>query len=133
MLLDSRGVPFLADFGLARLLDAPGMTESGIFLGTPDYTSPEQARRQPSDERSDIYSLGIVLFEMTTGKRPFMADSREKVLHLHATATPPLPRALRPDVPDALSSIILRCLEKDPARRYQTSRSLRVALEALHV
>ncbi len=131
VLLDGRGEPYLADFGLARLLDAPGMTESGVFLGTPDYASPEQAMRQPGDERSDLYSLGIVMFEMATGKRPFTADSREKVLQMQMTATPPLPRALRADLPDALSAIILRCLEKDPARRYQNARSLRNALEGL--
>jgi len=133
VLLDSQGEPYLADFGLARLLDAPGMTESGIFLGTPDYTSPEQARRQPSDERSDLYSLGVVMFEMATGKRPFTADSRERVLQMHATATPPRPRTLRPDLPEDLSSIIFRCLEKDPARRYQTAQSLRGALERLQL
>ncbi|HKB08783.1 MAG TPA: serine/threonine-protein kinase, partial [Candidatus Polarisedimenticolia bacterium] len=129
--LDGRGEPFLADFGLARLLDVPGMTESGVFLGTPDYASPEQARRQPSDERSDLYSLGVLMFEMATGKRPFVAESRERVLQMQVTATPPAPRALRPDLPEPLAAIILRCLEKEPARRYQTAQFLQAELNAL--
>ena len=110
---------------------APGMTETGVFLGTPDYASPEQAGRQPTDERSDIYALGLVLFEMATGRRPFIADSRDKMLEMHATAAPPAPRTLRPDIPESLSAIILRCLEKKPSQRYPTAKSLRVALEGI--
>src|SRR5262249_50693540 len=84
VLLDDRGEPYLADFGLARLLDAPGMTESGVFLGTPDYASPEQASRRSTDERSHLYSLGGMMFEMATGRRPFIPEARAKGLPMAA-------------------------------------------------
>jgi hypothetical protein len=131
ILLDRRGEPYLSDFGLARLLTGPGMTHGGVFLGTPDYASPEQARLLPSDERSDLYSLGVVLFEMTTGKRPFVADSSRMVLRMHCEDPVPDPRLLRPGLPEVISRAVLRCLEKDAARRFQTARQLRQVFEGV--
>src|SRR5206468_4471381 len=118
--LDKTGEPYLADFGLARLITAPSMTRAGVFLGTPDYVSPEQAKLLPAEERSDIYSLGVVIFEMATGKRPFRAETTSKILELHCNAVPPEPRRMRPEVTPALSKLILTCLEKEPSRRYPT-------------
>jgi serine/threonine-protein kinase len=123
--------PFLTDFGLVRLLGKTGMTRDGVFLGTPDYASPEQAKLLPLDERSDIYAIGLVLFEMTTGRRPFQARSSREALEMHKDATPPAPNSLRPSVPSDLSNLILRCLEKTPEARFQSAAELRQALESI--
>jgi hypothetical protein len=129
ILLDKQGEPYLTDFGLARLLTAPGMTRSGVFLGTPDYASPEQAGLKPTDERSDLYSLGVVLFELATGKKPFIADSSRRILEMHCDEPPPDPQSLRPSIPADLKKVILQSLEKNPDRRYQSARALRRALD----
>jgi protein kinase-like protein len=131
ILVDASDEPYLTDFGLARLVDSPGMTQDGVFVGTPDYASPEQARLQPTDERSDLYALGVVMYEMATGRRPFSADTSQKVLELHRTMPPPDPKSLRPSLPSSLARVILRCLEKDPSRRFPSARLLKTALEEL--
>lgn len=128
ILIDQGGEPYLLDFGLARLLSSPGMTRSGVFIGTPDYASPEQANAFPPDERSDLYSLGVVMYEMATGRRPFAGSGRE-VLDLHRSASPPDPAGIRPDLPRPLSGIILSCLEKRLEDRIQSARRLRQSLE----
>ena len=107
------------------------MTSHGVFLGTPDYASPEQVRARGLDARSDLYSLGVVIFEMTTGSRPFSGNSTREILDKHLHEPAPAPRDLRPDISPQLSGLILRCLEKDPARRFQTAGELRQALRAL--
>ena len=124
--------PFVTDFGLARLAKGPGVTRDGLFVGTPNYASPEQADMTHVDGRSDLYSLGVVLFEMVTGRRPFEADTTLKILTLHREAAPPAPEDIRPGISSDLSSLILRCLEKDPGQRYQSAGELRTALEQLH-
>ena len=129
ILVDRQHEPFLMDFGLARLLGAPRRTSSGIFLGTPDYASPEQARLLPLDERSDLYALGVVLFEMMTGRRPFESADSQEVLDLHKSALPPDPNTLVPRLSPRFTTIILRCLEKDRGDRYPDAGSLRGALE----
>lgn len=131
VLIDPAGEPLITDFGLARLKGEPGITRDGIFLGTPNYASPEQCDLRPVDERSDIYALGLLLFEMATGRRPFEADSASEALEMHRSAAPPDPRELEPKIPPALSSLIVRCLEKKPADRYHSATALREALEAL--
>ncbi|MGB5296777.1 MAG: protein kinase [Thermoanaerobaculia bacterium] len=132
VLLDGESEPFLTDFGLARELNDPGITSAGMFLGTPNYVSPEQASAHPLDERSDLYSFGVVLFEMATGRRPFEADSAAEVLHAHRSTPPPDPRSLVPDLSLGLSSIILRCLDKSPDDRFDSATQLRQALEGLN-
>ncbi len=131
ILLNEDREPFLTDFGVARILGQPGITRGGVFLGTPNYASPEQAKLLPLDERSDLYALGVVIFEMVTGRRPFVADTSKQVLEMHKNTTPPDPRELQKDIPVELSQCILRCLEKDPSLRFANASALREALETL--
>ena len=131
MLIDRAGEPLITDFGLARLQGEPSITRSGMFLGTPSYASPEQCGLKPLDERADIYALGLVLFEMATGRQPFEADSVNEMLEMHRSAPPPDPRELSPGLSRRFANLILRCLEKEPANRYPSATSLRQALETL--
>jgi serine/threonine protein kinase len=131
ILLDERsGEPILTDFGLARLLGEAGMTSTGIFLGTPQYASPEQAKLLPLDERSDLYSMGLVMFEMATGARPFVTDGLRNVLDMHRSEPAPAPIKVDASVPNQFSNIILKCLEKEPSRRYDSADKLHAAVEA---
>jgi tRNA A-37 threonylcarbamoyl transferase component Bud32/DNA-binding CsgD family transcriptional regulator len=120
--------PMLGDFGLARLIGDAGITSEGMFLGTPYYSSPEQANARPLDGRSDIYSLGVVMFEMATGKRPFEAETRQQVLDLHREAMPPDPRSINPALSDELAGVITRCLAKELLARFQSALELEEAL-----
>jgi serine/threonine-protein kinase len=129
ILMNPDGEPLITDFGLARLVGGPGETLDGVFVGTPDYASPEQARGGPVDERADLYALGLTLFEMATGRRPFLGTNPGDILELHRTASPPEPRSLRADLPEDLSGLILRCLEKDLDRRVASAAELKAGLE----
>jgi tetratricopeptide (TPR) repeat protein len=126
LLLSSDGRLSVTDFGLARVLERPGMTVTGEFVGTPAYMSPEQvtAGRVPVDHRTDIYSLGTTLYELLTLRPPFVADGRDKLLALITQKEPPALRSLEPKVPRDLETICLKCLEKDPDRRYQSAKEL---------
>jgi serine/threonine protein kinase len=126
LLLSSDGRLSVTDFGLARMLEQPGMTVTGEFVGTPAYTSPEQvtAGRIPVDHRTDIYSLGATLYELLTLRPPFVAEGRDKLLAMVVQKDPPAPRSLEPKVPRDLETICLKCLEKDPDRRYQSGKEL---------
>src|SRR5262249_2471635 len=115
----------LMDFGIARATeikggaaDAAGLTSDGTVMGTPDYMPPEQAQGQPADFRSDIYSLGVVLFETFTGSLPFAGETIMAIVLAHIQKPPPRPRNMNARIPEALEAVILRCLEKSPARRY---------------
>lgn len=132
----------ILDFGLAKLLEAPEpssnattvaatLTEQGVLLGTAAYMSPEQAEGRKLDARSDIFSLGSVLYEMVTGRRPFTGESKLSILSRIASEDPQPPTRLTTALSPELEKIILRCLRKDPARRYQTMRDLKAALEDL--
>lgn len=120
----------LLDFGLARGagIDMTTLTRTGTVVGTPGYMSPEQFDAHGVDERSDIYSLGVLLFEVLTGRLPFLGQTPLAVALAHKTEPPPLPRTLRSAVPAWLETIVLRCLEKDPARRYATAAELAAEL-----
>ena len=124
----------VVDFGLARVAGASRRTKAGIIFGTPHYMSPEQASGDATDQRSDIYALGAVMYEMVSGRPPFEADTYMGVLseHLHRAPTPPT--ELRPDTPLLLEvePLILRCLEKDPVNRYQTLKELLEAVAGLY-
>ena len=116
----------LLDFGLARGVgvDMATLTRTGTILGTPAYMSPEQFDAFGVDGRSDLYSLGVVLFEILTGRLPFKGASLVSVALKHKTEPPPLPRSLRVEVPAWLERVVLRCLEKDPTRRFATAEEL---------
>jgi len=117
-ILDAEGNLKLTDFGLAKLLGGPQLTRPGTLLGTVSYMSPEQAQGRPADARSDIFSLGVVLYEMLAGQPPFRGDSETAALYQIVHADPQPLAARRPDLPEPLTSIVARALEKDPARRY---------------
>jgi len=131
ILLGDDGEPYLADFGLARLIGEHGITSHGLFVGTPHYASPEQVALEPLDERSDLYSFGVVLFEMATGRRPFAAATVQEMLDMQRSAPPPDPRSITPTVPVALAELILRCLEKEPANRFPDAVALEGALHQI--
>ncbi len=129
ILLDESGRPLLTDLGIAFMQDTQRLTRTDTFLGTPHYMSPEQGKGAPLDVRSDIYSLGVVLFEMLAGTRPFRGDSHWALIHQHITEPPPSLAAARPGVSKATATVVARCLEKDPGRRYQSAIELAAALD----
>ncbi len=124
------GDPVLTDFGIARMLGEGSVTMAGVSIGTPDYMSPEQARGEPATPASDIYALGVMVYEMLTGRRPFSAETPFGVIVQHLQATFPSPRSLDPSFPEALESVLRRALAKDPAVRYPTAGELARELEA---
>ncbi|MCA1674414.1 MAG: serine/threonine protein kinase, partial [Actinobacteria bacterium] len=111
--------------------DGATLTSTGMVLGTPRYLSPEQAKGLPVDGRSDLYSLGIIFYEMLVGRVPFDDPSVPSLLVKQMAEPPRPPSDVRPDVPPAIESIVLRLLEKDPARRFQSAEDLSAALAAL--
>lgn len=125
----------LLDFGVARGvgLDMKTITTTGMIVGTPEYMSPEQFQALRVGPRSDIYSLGVVMFELATGALPFRADTPVALAMKLQTDPPPHPRSIRPEVPAWLERIILRCLEKDPMRRFGSAEELAVELRRPHV
>lgn len=131
MMLTSQGVVKLMDFGIARPNDEAGMTSTGATLGSMSYMSPEQVRCEPVDQRSDLYSMGVSLYEMVTGKLPFRGHSNYSVMSAHLEETPKPPIALRPDLPKGLSDIILMAMAKDPRERFQTAEAFRAALRSV--
>jgi serine/threonine protein kinase/Tfp pilus assembly protein PilF len=120
IMIDKEGNVRIMDFGIARSVEAQGVTQAGTIVGTPDYMSPEQVEGKEADQRSDIYSIGVILYEMMTGKVPFEGDTALSVALKHKTEAPPDPRSINPQLASDLSGIILRCMEKDRERRYQT-------------
>jgi eukaryotic-like serine/threonine-protein kinase len=126
---------YVSDFGLAKSLEssAAGMTRTGQYLGTPRYMAPEQVEAGQVDKRTDLYALGLILFEMVTGEDAFKGDSTLQIMYRRVKEKPPNPKQINPEVPDYLSRIILRCLERDPAYRYQDAREILSDLLAAHV
>ncbi len=120
----------ITDFGIAKLVEGPQLTRTGI-VGTFNYMSPEQAMEEPVDHRADIYSLGIVLFEMLTGQVPFQADTPVAVAIKHISEPLPPPRQLNPAIPPALETIIFKAAAKRRGERYQTAGEMATALRAL--
>lgn len=126
ILMDGDDHVCVSDFGLAKTLEAnlTGMTRAGAVLGTPLYMSPEQVEGKPIDQRSDIYALGLILYEMLTGVLPFQGDSTYQVMYQRVHQFPRKPELLTPDLPPYLSRICMRCVDKDPAMRYQNPREI---------
>jgi beta-lactam-binding protein with PASTA domain/tRNA A-37 threonylcarbamoyl transferase component Bud32 len=123
VLVDTDGRLKVTDFGIARA-GASQMTEAGSIIGTAQYLSPEQARGAPVDQRSDLYSVGIVLHEMLTGSVPFTGDTPVEIAMKHISAVPEPPSVARPDLPDDLDLVVLRALAKDPRERFQTAEEM---------
>ncbi len=113
------GQVILTDFGIAKIVSASNLTASGAMVGTPSYMAPEQGMGQPGDERSDIYSLGVMLYQLVLGRLPYDADTPLAVVLKHINEPLPMPQAIKPDLPDELNRVILKTLAKDPVDRYQ--------------
>jgi eukaryotic-like serine/threonine-protein kinase len=125
IMLDKDDHVFVTDFGLAKSLGAAdGMTHSGEMLGTPRYMAPEQVEAKHVDARTDIYALGLIFYEMLTGDVPFTAESTLQLMYKRAHEIPPPPKTIVPDIPDWLNNIVMKCLECDPANRYQSAKAV---------
>jgi eukaryotic-like serine/threonine-protein kinase len=129
VLITDDGLVKVTDFGIARAINTEeSLTQTGAVMGTATYFSPEQAEGIGVDARSDIYSLGVVLFEMVTGRPPFLGDTPVAVASKHVRDMPPTPREINPAIEPTFEAIILKAMAKDPAHRYQTSEDLRADL-----
>ncbi len=133
VMLDKQGDVRIMDFGIARSLFTKGLTETGMLMGTPEYMSPEQVEGIVVDERSDIYSLGVILFEMLTGLVPFDGNTPMSIALKHMTHTPANPRTFNASIPEGLNRLVLKCMEKDPNKRYRTAREVIDELDQLEV
>jgi serine/threonine protein kinase len=130
VMLTAKGDVFLTDFGIAKIVGGTQYTATGAITGTPAYMSPEQGQGERGDERSDIYALGVMLYEVVTGRVPFDADTPLAVILKHISAPLPLPRQLNPAIPEMVEQVVLKALAKDPNDRYQTVAQMASALEA---
>ena len=120
----------LMDLGIARHTETPGLTNTGIALGTPSFMPPEQIESRDVDARADLYSLGVILYEMLAGRLPFNADTAVNVIIMHMSEPPPPLSSIKQGIPKALECIVLRLLEKKPENRFQTAEELIAGLEA---
>jgi serine/threonine protein kinase len=135
ILLDKRntahnpmGEPVLTDFGIAKIMGVGSGTISGMWLGTPLYVSPEQAQGYPGNERSDIYSLGVILYEICTGVYPFRGESIPVIIAQQVRSAPPAPALINPAIPPALTMVILHAMAKDPAERFSSASAMTAAI-----
>jgi len=131
IMIDKGGNAKIMDFGIARSVKEKGLTGPNVLIGTPQYMSPEQAEAKEVDRRSDIYSLGIILYEMATGRVPFDGDTALSIAMKQKGEAPRNPKQLNPGLSDDLCGVILRCLEKDREKRYQYAAELRSDLEKI--
>ena len=131
LMVDEDGNARIMDFGIARSLRGKGITGAGVMIGTPEYMSPEQVEGKEADQRSDIYSLGIILYEMLTGRVPFEGDTPFTIGVKHKSEMPRDPRELNMQIPQDLGRLVLRCLEKDKAKRHQSAEELHADIEKI--
>jgi tetratricopeptide (TPR) repeat protein/predicted Ser/Thr protein kinase len=129
IMLDANGRVYVMDFGIARSVDLPGMTQTGALIGTPEYMSPEQGRGETLTERSDIFSLGIIFYELLTGRQPYYSDTPLATLWKRMTEKATPPAVVDPTVPQALSGIVVKTLEIEPEKRFASAREIAQQLE----
>ncbi len=130
ILIDQDGDAFLTDFGIVRIVSDTQFTSTGALIGTPHYMSPEQGRGETLTPASDIYSMGVILYEMLVGAPPYDADTPLAIIHKHNNEPVPHPRDLRPDLPEAVEAVVVQALSKTPEERFQSSGALSIALDA---
>ena len=128
IMIDNEGNARIMDFGIARSLQTEGLTVEGTVIGTPEYMSPEQAEGEETDKRSDIYSLGVILFEMLTGRIPFEGKTPISIAMKHKSETPPNPKDINSHIPNDLNWLILKCMEKDKTKRFQSAQEILIEL-----
>jgi serine/threonine protein kinase/Flp pilus assembly protein TadD len=128
IMIDKDGDAKIMDFGIARSLSGRGITGAGVMIGTPEYMSPEQVEGKDVDQKSDIYSLGVILFEMVTGRLPFAGDTPLSVAHKQKYEAPEDPKKMNAQVSDDLARVILKCLAKDGDKRFQSAAELGIEL-----
>jgi eukaryotic-like serine/threonine-protein kinase len=131
LLVDKEDNIYVSDFGLAKSFEesSAGLTKTGAFLGTPRYMSPEQVEGKPVDQRSDLYAFGLILYEMLTGDVPFTGESMLKVMYQRIQEKPKNPKLLKPDLPNWLIRLTMRCLERSPDARYQSAYEILADLQ----
>ncbi len=131
VMISKDGIPKIMDFGLARSMDSPKLTHAGAIVGTPAFISPESALGKENDARSDLYSLGCVMYSMATGHPPFVSNDNLKLVYSHINDTPVPVRRIRQDFPEDLDNVIMKLLSKDPSSRYQSASDLLTVLRSL--
>jgi len=124
IMIDKEGNARIMDFGIARSIEAEEITDAGVMIGTPKYMSPEQVEGKEVDQRSDLYSLGVILYEMVTGRTPFEGDTALSIALKHKTEKPQDPRELKPQIPEDISRLILKCLDKEKGKRCQSAEEV---------
>jgi len=129
VMADVSGRMILTDFGIAKILTGPGQTTTGMAIGTPAYMAPEQGQGLPGDNRSDVYSLGVMLYELLTGRLPYNADTPLAIIIKHLTEPLPLPRIIKPDLPEGLERVLLKSLDKSLEDRYQSVDEMLAGLQ----
>ena len=131
IIITPNGRPVLMDFGIAKIVGLQTQTATGALLGTVPYMSPEQIRGEKSDHRADVYALGVMLFEMLIGKRPFVGESAPATMMMHLTNPVPKLAPTNPDIPDSLDHVIAKAMAKTPSQRYQSAKEIGNAIRAI--